>query len=415
MDHRYRAIHRWRLRGQIALTPDVDNLRQVWVTAVIDNYHYYSSSAFETEAELFASGWIFAGMASELAKDHDFVCIDLPGESVVVQNFRGELRAFQNVCPHRLNLIQCAERGNRRLICAYHGWRFDADGRPIGVGERQGFLSPGENAELLCLKRYRVASCGELVFFSRDADALSLEDYLGGFASVIRDLSDAIGTETYFGTVPHCANWKLLVENVLECYHCSAVHPETFVSGMGVGRKPIADVQFAGTEQRHSSSHFPRMPIKREALRKRAIAHLDERPLQHDSFFHIFIFPNLFLSSTEGANFYVGQALPLAANRTDLRIRFFEPRVEFGEKARRRQDALNPQAVDLGLKVIGEDKTILETVQRGISIADRSPALGREEVRIAAFHAAYLLAMRSVAEAAGGRGVDRSPEPAISN
>src|SRR5690606_29503708 len=102
--------------------------------------------------------------------------------------------------------------------------------------------------------------------------------------------------ETSFGHVKHQANWKLLVENVLECYHCASVHPETFITGLGVGRKPISNVEMSA--QGHSSSHFPRTPIKREALRKKIISHLDDRGLTHNSFYHIHIFPNLFISST---------------------------------------------------------------------------------------------------------------------
>src|SRR5690606_24925094 len=105
-----------------------------------------------------------------------------------------------------------------------------------------------------------------------------------------------------------------------------SVHPDTFITGLGVGRKPISNVEMSA--QGHSSSHFPRTPIKRESLRKRIISHLDGRGFIHDSFYHIHIFPNLFISSTEGTSFYVGHAVPLSADQTSLRVRFFEPAVE---------------------------------------------------------------------------------------
>jgi phenylpropionate dioxygenase-like ring-hydroxylating dioxygenase large terminal subunit len=284
-------------------------------------------------------------------------------------------------------------------MCSYHAWTFDADGMPLGKGERQGFVGTREERERLCLTRYRVDTCGRFVFVSRDPEGSSLEQFLGPFEKLLCELSGYIGTQTYFGGVAHAANWKLLVENVLECYHCSTVHPQTFVAGLGVGRERITDVEIAETTNgMHSSSHFPRTPIRREALRRKIVSHLDGRAFAHDSFFHVHIFPNLFISSTEGTNFYVGHAIPRAADTTHLRIRFFEPAVELSGGGRARQDVINAQSVPLGLQVIEEDRAILETVQRGVTISHRSPALGDEEVRIKAFHDGYLRFMAGNAQ-----------------
>lgn len=355
---------------------------------MIPNSNYHATALMDAEmTHVFGVGWQFVAMAGELSDNRDFVCVDLPDHPIVVQNFKGELRAFKNVCTHRLNLIQTADRGNRHLMCAYHGWVFDVDGMPLG---KNSFLPTDAPPERLCLTRYRVETCGKFVFVSADPAGGSLEDFLGEFAPLLRDLSRHIGHETYFGPVLHAANWKLLVENVLECYHCSTVHPETFVTGLGVGRKPITDVQIAGP---HSSSHFPRVPTRREALRKKIVSHLDGRSFVHDSFFHIFIFPNLFISSTEGTAFYVGHALPKNAVETALRVRLFEPAVELTEAGRLRQDAINKQGSALALQVIEEDRTILQNVQRGVIAADHPAVLGAEEVRIHAFHDAYSQAM----------------------
>lgn len=369
---------------------------------MIPNKDYYEGSTLAIELnKLFRQGWQFVAMSDELANNRDFVCVDLPDDSIVVQNFRGELRAFRNVCTHRLSLIQTSERGNRHLMCSYHGWTFDAEGMPLGMGDRQGFIAPGESRDRLCLTRYRVESCGRFVFVARSAETQALDDFLGPFANVLRDFGSHMGTETHYDNVEHAANWKLLVENVLECYHCTTVHPQTFVTGLGVGRKPIADVEvYEAAAGSHSSSHFPRIPIKREALRRKIISHLDGRTFAHDSFFHIHIFPNLFISSTEGTNFYVGHAIPKAANTTMLRVRLFEPAVELTAGGRARQNAINQQSVPLALQVIEEDRSVLERVQRGTTIAERPSVLGGEEVRIAAFHRGYHRAMSASTTAA---------------
>jgi len=360
------------------------------VEPVIPVSNYVDPVALERELELlFRTGWQFVSMADELTNDQDFVCVDLPGTAIVIQNFAGSLRAFRNVCPHRLNLIQTEERGNRSLMCRYHGWAFDGEGRPKTLPPRQGFAESRDD-ERVCLQRFHVEACGRFVFVSIENAPPPLADYLGDFAPVLEQLSGAMGALTDVDTIHHAANWKLLAENVLECYHCGYVHPETFVKGLGIGKKPIADVQL---DRGHSSSHFPKSPTARDALKARAVAHLAHREFAHESFFHVHIFPNLFISSTEGTAFYVGHAIPASAHETNLRTRFFAPGVKLDERTQARQDLMNKQGAMLGKHVINEDREILETVQRGMASANRSPLLGADEVRIAAFAAAYNAAM----------------------
>jgi phenylpropionate dioxygenase-like ring-hydroxylating dioxygenase large terminal subunit len=344
---------------------------------------YFSPAVFEEEmARLFERGFQFAALTTELAKDRDFVCVDHFGRSVVVQNFKGELKAFQNVCTHRFNRIQTEERGNRPLSCRYHGWTFDKTGFPAGMPKREQYLSD-DNAHL-CLTPYEVDTCGKFVFIRR-GEGPGLREQLGSFYDVLDEISRHMGAEIHFCAVPHAANWKLLVENVLECYHCSTVHRNTFIP-LGVGKLPIDQVVIDAS---HSSSHFPRVDEEREKLRQRYLSHLASRGMVHNSFFHIHIFPNLFISSGEGLSFYVGHALPIGPQETLLRMRIFEPAVELSPKHRERQLPINEGTIRTSLALIEEDRAILEAVQKGVRVSEKPGALGDEEVRIAAFHAAY--------------------------
>jgi phenylpropionate dioxygenase-like ring-hydroxylating dioxygenase large terminal subunit len=349
----------------------------------VQNYHRPEVMREEIE-RLFALHWQFGAMASELASDRDFVCVDYQGTAAVLQNFKGEIRAFANICSHRFNRIQTEPRGNRPLMCAYHGWNFDESGFPRGMPRREGFdLS---DRELLCLTRFEVERCGNFIFFRRSGEGPSLRNYLGRFHPLLEQIGDYFGAEIDSGVIPHAANWKLLVENVLECYHCAVVHQETFVKTLGVGRGGIEDVVFDGP---HSSSHFPRTAIAAEARRAKALAYLDQREYAHDSFFHIYIFPNLFISSTQGLSFYVGHALPRSAGETDLRFRLFEPRFELTRAQRAAQDFVNRGGTQLGRKVIEEDRTILENIQRGVALSEKPGIVGADEVRISGFMDVY--------------------------
>jgi choline monooxygenase len=358
------------------------------VDAMLPKSCYTSPAVLDAEIRhLFADSWVFVGTTTELADNNSFVTLDLPGVAIVVQNFRGELRAFQNICTHRFNRIQTEERGRRLLMCGYHAWTFDQSGFPLGRPKREQFPADTPEArERLCLPRYRVDTCGAFVFVNMSGTTMPLREHLGEAADALEQISAAMGPEIQFASIPHAANWKLLVENVLECYHCAAVHPETFIAGLGIGHHPIRDVAFHASG---SSCHFPRKEVKRENLRRKILSHLDAREYQHDSFYHVFIFPNLFITSQEGLTFYIGQALPRQPGETVLRTRIYEPKVALSGGGRARQDMLNQQSVEIAGRVVAEDKVILEAVQQGLAITDKPGVLGEEEVRIAAFFTEY--------------------------
>jgi len=360
---------------------------------MIEKQAFFDEAVLRREvSDLFAAGWVFAGMTDELANERDYVTLDLPGVAVVVQNFRGELRAFQNVCAHQFARLQDGPRGNRVLMCRYHGWNYNAEGYPFGIPRRSEYGLADVPRECLSLKPYRVETCGRFVFVCRPDCRLDLKTWLGGFRRTLEELSGHMGSEHRFEELPHRANWKLLVENVLDYYHCATLHRETFVADGYCVTAP-QDVTVEGP---HSSFALPRTPSAnedKERLRRRFLSHLANRSFQHDSYLHLFVFPNLFVSSTEGRTFFVGQALPEATDRTSLRVRYFEP-AGLAPRHRGRQEMVNKQFGDTGLAIIAdEDKPMLESIQVNMAIADGPGFLGEGEVRIRAWREAYSRAM----------------------
>lgn len=356
---------------------------------------YHDKSIFESEMRaLFREQFVFAGLATELSRNRDYLTVDYHGTQLVVQNFKGELRAFQNICTHRFARLQADLRGNRPLLCGYHGWNYNADGVPFAMPKREQFVDDdGAIGPGLCLPSYEVATCGKFVFVREEGQGQgTLADHLGSFWDVLEEVSQHIGAEIHFTDVAHAANWKLLVENVVECYHCATVHTNTFLP-LGIGRQPISEVAIDGL---HSASHFPRTDQPREGLRQRYLSHLADRGMVHNSFYHIFIFPNLFITSSEGLSFYVGQMLPEAEGRTNLRMRLFEPAVELSDRHRERQVPINQGTVEVSMALIEEDRRILESIQQSLPLAAGRGALGADEVRITAFADAYAAKMAAV-------------------
>jgi len=353
---------------------------------MIPKQNYHSPDIFKAEmSTLFNRGYQFAALTTELENDRDFVCLDYSSTAIVVQNFKGEIKAFQNVCAHRFNRIQTEERGNRALTCMYHGWTYDAEGSPVGLPKRAQFTSRCANLDDLRLTRYKVEICGIFVFVAAESAEGDLREQLGTFYDTLVELSQHIGRETHYANVPHKANWKLIVENVLECYHCSTVHQDTFIR-YGFGRADMQDLVIEGA---NSGCHWPREDAVNEDLLRRGLSHLNGRSLKHRSYYHVFLFPNMFVSSTQGTSFFVGQLLPVSEEETILRIRYFEPKIELKPWQRTRQDAVNVDTVNVGLQLVAEDRHILESIQRGMRLSDRPGILGADEVRIAAFAERY--------------------------
>ena len=359
---------------------------------MIPAVNYYDSEIFKKEiAELFDKSFQFAGLTSELANDRDFVCVELYGTSVVIQNFRGKIRAFQNICSHRFNKIQTADKGNRPLMCSYHGWTYNEHGQPAGIPKKSNFHldSPGDQ-EMLCLTEYPVEVCGIFVFFKRKENEASLREFLGSYYEELERIGASIGRELNFGHMVHEANWKLLVENVLECYHCASVHKDTFLDKAGIGIAKLEEVNF---DVDNSSCHFPRVPLKTENLRKKLLSHLDERQLKHNSFYHIYIFPNLFIASSEGISFYIGHALPVSAVQTNLRTRHMSLNHKIAEKKIQFNKMLEEDGLKISIDVLMEDKAILENIQKTLPLVKKGGIIGDEEIRIKNFMESYTKVM----------------------
>lgn len=364
-------------------------LNRADAAAMLPPSAYYAPNIFAEEVKrVFGRDYQFVATTNELTSDRDFVCVQHAGASLVVQNFKGELRAFTNVCSHRFKRIHDEVRGNGPLTCMYHGWSYDSSGYPAGLPKRAQYERTGERNPDLCLTAHEVATCGKFVFV-KSTGSITLREQLGSFFDVLEELSCHIGAEIHFADIATQANWKLLVENVVECYHCVVIHQETFLAS-GYGKASADEIVVEGG---NSSFHLPRMDARDEAARKRFLSHLKDRTLAHDSFHHIHIFPNLFIASTEGMHFYVGHVLPISPTESLLRVRYYEPAHPFASWKRGRQDMLNAETTSIGLRLIEEDRAILESVQQGVRFADKAGMLGEEEVRIEGFQDHYRAVM----------------------
>lgn len=176
---------------------------------------------------LFRPGWHCVGVTDEAPKEGNFKTLEVFGQPLIVWNSGGEYHTFLNVCAHRFSLLTNKPSGKMPILkCQYHGWEYDETGNTRKIPDAKSFrpLAPG----MLCLTKYRTETCGRLIFMTMAKTGPSLRDYLGdGYDRVL---------EWFPPEVKHClclmkdfnVNWKVQIENAMETYHTTEVHPKSF-------------------------------------------------------------------------------------------------------------------------------------------------------------------------------------------
>src|SRR5262245_64353224 len=96
---------------------------------------YTSDEFLAREIEtIFSREWICVGRADSLSKPGDYLTYELAGQPVVVLRDRdNRLRAFSNVCLHRMSILLEGSGNRRTIVCAYHAWTYGLDGNLIGA------------------------------------------------------------------------------------------------------------------------------------------------------------------------------------------------------------------------------------------------------------------------------------------
>jgi phenylpropionate dioxygenase-like ring-hydroxylating dioxygenase large terminal subunit len=189
---------------------------------------YYTDPAlFEQDLErLLLRHWFCAGHVSSVPDIGDFFLVELGRESVIVcRAADGAVHALLNVCRHRGSRV-CVTRSGKAtgggFTCPYHAWSYGLDGRLRAARE----MPAGFRREDASLKALQVRVLEGLIFISFADAPPALDD-------AARALANAAGTHGWGSAkVAHRAsfeiraNWKLAVENYMECYHCQPSHPE---------------------------------------------------------------------------------------------------------------------------------------------------------------------------------------------
>lgn len=312
-------------------------------------WFYRDSQAFEALKEsVFYQSWQWVGDSFDVHLEghvHPFVLMDgyLTESMLLSRDQQGKLHCLSNVCTHRANLVAANPGKFRKLICPYHGRKFDLNGHFESMPEfkeANDFPRPCED-----LHSFALESFGPLLFAE-----------MGGgidFKKIVEDIEERVGflpldqlvhRPTLSKEYLVNAHWALYCDNYLEGFHIPFVHPDL---NQALDYKNYTDIigdhytlQVGYSDESVDCFDLPE-------------GHIDHG--KHVAAYYYWVFPNMML------NFYPwGLSLniirPLSPNQTKVIFRTYVLD----------ESKLNSGAGALLDKVEREDETVVESVHKGL-------------------------------------------------
>ncbi len=189
----------------------------------LDRYFYQSPLIYQRELErILLKSWIYAGHISELKSPGDFLTFEIGTDSIlVVRDRQDQLHALANTCRHRGARICLEERGHqRRLVCPYHAWTYDLDGSLLNARD----MGADFDRSGLGLRRLRHCVIEGMIFINCDPNASDFKTIGNEILPQLGPYRLAKAKVAVRKSYRIMANWKLSLENYLECYHCTPSH-----------------------------------------------------------------------------------------------------------------------------------------------------------------------------------------------
>ena len=348
---------------------------------------YTDESFFALDVEhIFAANWLFVTHSCEVAEIGDWVRVDISDDSVIVVRGRdGVIRSFFNTCRHRGSLICLGDSGHaRRLVCPYHQWSYHLDGSFAGGR----YLADDFDAADFGLVPVHCRVVGGYVFVCLADHAPDFGPFADAAAPFLAPHHLDHVKVAHTQVIVENSNWKLVMENNRECYHCVAAHPELMHSiaefdgpgtSMAGGVQAVLDRKLAewdadGIVHEHTTAggkewRVVRIPFTNESVAmtidgtpasSKLLGSLDERQRELGSV-RLLHLPNTW-NHIQGDHVVSFSVLPISAMRTTLVTRWLV-----------HEDAV--EGIDYDLAHLTEvweatnnqDRVLAENNQRGIA------------------------------------------------
>ena len=309
---------------------------------------YLDPDIYEREKDaIFYRSWWFAGHKSQLDKPGRFITTQIHDQSIVItRTTEGVLNAFYNVCQHRGHELVSGSGSTRLLVCPYHAWSYDLDGKLRNAPNTAEMVDFDKCA--FSLKSVQVEEFCGFVFVNLDPDALPFREQAGDLEAELRHYCPSIDNMVYAYRHSYdvSSNWKVLIDNFLECYHCGVAHKD-FVN--------LVDMK---TYQSQTSGIYSSHTSQGASVNSSAFKF--EKGDVEFGYAAWFVWPNLTIWVYPGeANVSALQIIPSGPDRTIEHLDWFLPTPE---PTKQLKDAM----VYMDEVLQPEDIRLCESVQRGL-------------------------------------------------
>lgn len=211
----------------------------------VDPRIYTDETIFKEEQQkIFDKSWLVACHESELPEPLDYRTYQHPGghNLIIIRDEDNQIHAYNNICPHRGNLLvfdaagsirnPTASGGPKRITCIFHSWAFDAKGNCVDIPrQKDGYQDRVQKCDYSLREMRTEVAYGGFVWVNVDDAAPSLRDTLGGALDAIGDtLSEPLEVFSYHRAIVN-GNYKLWHDTNCELYH-DYMHYHNRVTGM---------------------------------------------------------------------------------------------------------------------------------------------------------------------------------------
>lgn len=186
---------------------------------------YTDQDFYQLDLEnIFYREWLFIGHSCEIMKPGDFLAVKIGAYPVIITRGKDSvIRAFHNVCRHRGQQLCTKDKGSgAKLVCPYHQWTYDLDGRLIYARDMMKEI----DTKQFGLKPVHCEEMAGYIFISLAEQPVPFAEFRAQAESYMAPHDLANAKVAFESTIVEEGNWKLVLENNRECYHCTSNHPE---------------------------------------------------------------------------------------------------------------------------------------------------------------------------------------------
>ena len=359
---------------------------------------YLDQRAFEFDlAAIYGQSWLMAGFECELPVPGSYMAMSIGNWPVLItRNRDDEFKAFHNSCRHRGSILCQPGQGKAaRLVCPYHRWTYNLDGALLAAGR----MGPGFAKSDYGLRPIAIETIAGAIFICLAENPPSIADFAAKFAAYAGPHGFKEAKLAASAVLVENANWKLVMENARECYHCPTGHLElgaSFPVEMSKHFDPKGDqrkLAFAARMEslglHQASAEGAWWQVSRFALNEGAVSisrdgqHLS-RKLMNDSnggdlgSMRWAIDPHLFGHATADHAFMFS-CMPVSATETHVFSKWLVHR-----DAVEGVDYHLPELTDIWTRTNDQDKWLAENNHRGVNSPGYTPGPYSEDAEMLA-------------------------------